>query len=124
MIGVAAQGLGIGDRIISVSTADGLSLDLEPRHVLTSTFQARRFYENREARLKEFAKVHEIFNSPIVELNLANGETVDLVLDHHRPLSTISLGVWFRFFLSLAAPSWALWCGFGKLDVERPYFCC
>jgi len=101
---VADQGLRLGDQIVSVTAANGLSLDLKPKHVLTSTYQARRHYENREERLKEFARVHEIFKQPSVNLKLTREKVIELKLDHPRTLASISPGVWIRFFLSLAAP--------------------
>ena len=101
---IVRQGLDVGDKIVTISTPDGLTLDLEAKHVLTSTYQARRYYENREARLKELAKVHQIFERTKVQVRLNDGETINLTLDHPRSFSSISFGVWVRFFLSLAAP--------------------
>ncbi len=100
---VASQGLKTGDKINLIS-AGGDSITLSQKHVLTSTFQARALYENRKERLNELAKVYRIVSQPVVTLDLVEGRQIDIAMDQRRPLSSISVSVWIRFFLGLAAP--------------------
>ena len=95
---VASQGLKTGDKINLIS-AGGDSITLSQKHVLTSTFQARALYENRKERLNELAKVYRIVSQPVVTLDLVEGRQIDIAMDQRRPLSSISVSVWIRFFL-------------------------
>ncbi len=100
---VEQQGLRVGDEIVNITGDNGLTLDLLPKHLPKTTFESRRFYEDREQRIKELGKVYDIVSQAKIIVTLSDGRKIHLNLDQRRPLSSVSWEVWFRFFLGLSA---------------------
>jgi two-component system sensor histidine kinase DevS len=101
---VEEQGLRLGDSIQSITNADGMEVVIERKHILKSSEEARLYFANRNERLNEIDRMHELFsNSPLV-VTKGNGVVTNLTLDHQRPISSLSLSFWIVFLSSLTAP--------------------
>lgn len=101
---VEAQGLRLGDSIDSISNADGLRVEIDRRHILKSSGDARQYFATRSQRMNEIARMHELFSHGPLQVVLRDGTETTLLLGRARPISSLSLSFWALFFISLTAP--------------------
>jgi signal transduction histidine kinase len=99
---VVDAGLSVGDRVVRIES-NNQSLALEAKHVPRSTFEARDYYESREERIKEIAKVYERLKHSTIIIVLQGGEKISLDLDVERPLTSVQSRVWLQYFFGLLA---------------------
>ena len=101
---VAKQGLQLGDAILSIRNANGMQLDIEPKHIIRSSSEARIYYKNRIERLTEIDRMYDLFSNGPLLIKKADGSSLNLILDTARPLSSLPLRFWVLFLLAIAAP--------------------
>lgn len=101
---VEEQGLQIGDAIQSVTNANGMKVVIERKHILKSSEEARLYYDNRNERLNEMDRMHELFSNSPLTIEKKNGEVVSLTLGQQRPISSLSVSFWVVFLCALIAP--------------------
>lgn len=104
---VKIAGLNIGDRVAGIGDMGGEYLKLEPKHILTSPEENKKYYPEEEirrpTRFAEFGKIHDILSSPEIEIYTSAGDVIRLEMDQARPLQSLSSLVWIEYLFALAA---------------------
>jgi two-component system sensor histidine kinase DevS len=101
---VEEQGLELGDVIVSATNSNGMQVDIEAKHIIRSSAQARKLFSNRSERLVEIDRMHELFSHSPIMLTKADGTVSRLVLDQVRPLISVPFKFWVLFMIALTAP--------------------
>jgi len=101
---VAAQGLQLGDTVESITNAAGVRVEIERKHILRSSEEARSYFDSRSKRLIEIDRMHDLLTDRSIVVTKGDGTAVTLVLDQRRPISSLSPTFWALLFISLTAP--------------------
>ena len=101
---VEEQGLELGDAIKSITNSNGMQVDIERKHILRSSSEARTYFSNRSDRLVEIDRMHELFSSSPIVITKGDGTVTNLTLDRARPFANLSLKFWTLFLIALTAP--------------------
>lgn len=101
---IEEQGLQLGDVVQRISNDEGLSIEVERKHLLRSSQEARDSYANRSERLTEVDRMYRLLSTGTLVVTRADGSETTLQLDRRRPISSLSLTFWALFFFSLTAP--------------------
>ena len=88
---VEEQGLELGDAIKSITNSNGMQVDIERKHILRSSSEARTYFSNRSERLVEIDRMHELFSSSPIVITKGDGTVTNLTLDRARPFATCRL---------------------------------
>ena len=97
---VAAQGLNIGDRVLSLASTEADQILLTPIHYPKTSIEARQRTRTKADQLRAMAEVYEILATRNVTLGLARGEDITLQLDQRRPIGSVPFEVWVCIFLT------------------------
>ena len=101
---VEAQGLQLGDSVESIANTAGVRVEIERRHILQSSVEARQYFDSRSERLLEIDRMHDLFTDRSIVVTKGDGTAVTLVLDQRRPISSLSPTFWALLFIALTAP--------------------